>query len=216
MRKSFFNRGDKKMNEEQMNPDNTTEEECTGPVAEETEAAEAPEDEQTEEQSSEQVTDESIEPPKEERESESERYVRLAAEFDNYKKRTAREFGDLVKTANSRLLRSLVEIADNFERAIQVDDNGGNGESYKKGVELIYNQLMELMKKENVAPIESVGQPFDPNVHEAMMQQPSEEHDEGIVVQEIQRGYKLDDKVLRHARVIVSSGKPQSEENSNE
>jgi len=141
------------------------------------------------------------------------RFLRLAAEFDNYKKRTAREFGELVKTANARLLRSLVEITDNFERAVQTDDNGEAGESYKKGVELIYNQMVDLLKKENVTPIEAVGQPFDPNVHEAMMQQPSEEYDEGVIIAEIQKGYRLQDKVLRHARVIVSSGQPQEENN---
>ncbi|MEZ5359085.1 MAG: nucleotide exchange factor GrpE [Candidatus Zixiibacteriota bacterium] len=216
MMKSFFSRGDKNMNEEQMKPDNTTEEECTESAKSENESAESPE-EQSDAQASDKPVDEQVELPKiEERESESERYMRLAAEFDNYKKRTAREFGDLIKTANARLLRSLVEIADNFERAIQADDNGGNGESYKKGVELIYSQLMDLMKKENVTPIEAVGQPFDPNVHEALMQQPSAEYDEGIIVNEIQRGYKLEDKVLRHARVVVSSGQPQSEENNHE
>lgn len=139
-------------------------------------------------------------------ETESERYVRLAAEFDNYKKRTAREFGELIKTANGRLLRQLVDIADNFERALTSNGEDSSFESYRKGVELIYNQLEDLLKRENVTAIEVVGQPFDPNVHEAMMQQASDDYGEGIVIQEVQRGYQLDDKVLRHARVIVSAG----------
>ncbi len=143
------------------------------------------------------------EPP----EPESERYLRLAAEFDNYRKRTSREFGEIIKTANTRLLRELIEIKDNFERALDEKTAPENHDSYRKGVELIYNQLAELLKKENIEPIESIGKPFDPLYHEAMMQQESEKYEEGIVCQELQRGYLLGDRVLRHARVIVSGGR---------
>jgi molecular chaperone GrpE len=143
-------------------------------------------------------------------EDESDRYLRLAAEFDNYKKRTAREFGQIIRTANLRLLREVVDIVDNFERALK--DDAGNNEGYRKGVELIYNQLFNLLKKENVKPIESVGKPFDPNHHEAMMQAQSDEYDEGVVCQEIQKGYIIDDVVLRHARVVVSNGKTKKDE----
>jgi molecular chaperone GrpE len=138
--------------------------------------------------------------------SESDRYLRLAAEFDNYRKRTAREFGEIVRTANMRLLRSLVEIIDNFERAMNHENGEDDGDAYRKGVELIYNQLTELLQKEQVTVIESIGKPFDPALHEAMMQVDSNEYGEGIVCQEIQKGYKIDDKVLRHARVVVSRG----------
>ena len=143
-------------------------------------------------------------------EAESERYLRLAAEFDNYKKRTAREFGEVFKRANERLLRSLIEIIDNFERALSHESDDNGGEAYRKGIELIYNQLGELLSKEQVTAIESIGQPFDPHYHEAIMQAESEEYGEGIVCQEIQKGYKIDDKVLRHARVSVSKGAPES------
>ncbi|MFH1701460.1 MAG: nucleotide exchange factor GrpE [Candidatus Zixiibacteriota bacterium] len=156
---------------------------------------------------------EEIQPP----ESESERYIRLAAEFDNYKKRTAREFGDLIKTANTRLLRSLVQIADNFERALDKNNINDNVEAYKQGIELIYNQFAELLIKENVKPIEAIGKAFDPNLHEAMIQQNSDDYEEGVVMEEIQKGYQINDRVLRHAGVIVSSGpkpKKDKEENS--
>lgn len=139
-------------------------------------------------------------------EIESERFLRLAAEFDNYKKRTAREFEEIVRRANFRLLRELVDILDNFERALESDAVRENGEAYRKGVELIYNQLADLLAKEDVTSIEAVGRPFDPHCHEAIMQVESEEFDEGIVCQEIQRGYTLGDRVLRHARVVVSRG----------
>lgn len=158
--------------------------------------------------------DETAPPTEEESESEaeSERFLRLAAEFDNYKKRTSREFGEVIRTANVRLLRELVEIIDNFERAMSHNGADNDGDAYRKGVELIYNQLSDLLQKENVTAIESVGQPFDPVYHDAMMQVESDEYDEGIVCQEIQKGYRIDDRVLRHARVVVSRGSSKNEE----
>lgn len=146
-----------------------------------------------------------------EAEIESERFLRLAAEFDNYKKRTAREFEDIIKRANVRLLRELVDIVDNFERALSVEAEDQTHQAYRQGVELIYNQLSGLLSKEGVTPIEAVGQPFDPHYHEAVMQTESDEYDEGIVAQEIQKGYRIGDKVLRHSRVIVSCGRSKSE-----
>ena len=133
-----------------------------------------------------------------------EKFLRIAAEFDNYRKRTAREFEDIIKRANVRLLRELVDIVDNFERALSVDSEDHTHKAYRQGVELIYNQLAGLLAKEGVTPIEAVGQPFDPHYHEAVMQTDSDEYDEGIVAQEIQKGYRLGDKVLRHSRVIVN------------
>ena len=103
---------------------------------------------------------------------------------------------------------------DNFERALSTEVSDDNGEAYHKGVELIYNQLSDLLKKENVSCIPAVGEVFNPSYHEAMMQAASEEYDEGIVCQEIQKGYRIEDRVLRHARVVVSSGTPKSDESS--
>lgn len=147
-------------------------------------------------------------------ESELDRFLRLAAEFDNYKKRTAREFGEIVKTANGRLLKSLVEILDSFERALQDAAGQGSVDAYRQGVELIHSQLLELLSKERVTPIKTVGEPFDPAYHEAMMKQNSDEYAEGLVSMELQKGYMVDGRVLRHARVAVSSG-PQKTENEN-
>ncbi len=160
----------------------------------------------------EEKTDEAVE-------TESERFIRLAAEFDNYKKRTAREFESIIRRANERLLRELVEIVDNFERALNVEAADDESQAYRKGVELIYNQLSSLLSKEGISAIESVGKPFDPAYHEAVMQVASDEYDEGVVAQEIQKGYKIDGKVLRHARVIVSrgpGGEDQQEGSSND
>lgn len=151
---------------------------------------------------------EAKEEPAEEVQEESERFLRLAAEFDNYKKRTAREFGDIIRRANERILRELVDILDSFERALAVESDDHNSTAYRQGVELIYNQLTGLLSKEGVTSIDSVGTPFDPIYHEAVMQVESDEYGEGIVAQEVQKGYKINDKVLRHARVVVSKGRP--------
>jgi molecular chaperone GrpE len=149
----------------------------------------------------------------EEKEEESERYLRLAAEFENFKKRTAREFSEVMRTANVRIIRELVEIQDNFERALTAEAGSHNLEAFREGVELIYNQLTGLLEKEQVKKIEAIGKPFDPNLHEAMMQSESEEYDEGIVCGEIQKGYTIGDRVVRHARVIVSTGPANTEVN---
>lgn len=143
----------------------------------------------------------------EEKEAESDRYLRLAAEFDNYKKRTAREYRDLIGRANVELLKTLVEIADNFDRAIAAEASGHNFEAYRKGVELTCEQLTNLLDRENVIPIVAVGEVFDPNCHEAMMQEDSDEYEEGVISKEIQKGYRINDRILRHSRVVVSRGR---------
>jgi len=139
------------------------------------------------------------------------RYLRLAAEFDNFKKRTARQYQDIVKSSNEALLTQMLEVIDNFERALAAADTSSDFESLKSGTKLIYQNMMDILKKQGVEPIESVGKEFDPNLHEAMMQVESDEHPEGVVVQEMNRGYKLNDRVLRFARVVVSKGKEEEE-----
>jgi molecular chaperone GrpE len=167
--------------------------------------------EEIEDTASDEVAEEVSEDEAVEAEIESERFLRLAAEFDNYKKRTAREFEDIIKRANVRLLRELMDIVDNFERAMSAESEDHSHKAYRQGVELIYNQLSALLTKEGVTPIEAVGKPFDPHYHEAVMQAASDEYDEGTVMQEIQKGYRIGDKVLRHSRVIVSSGSSKGE-----
>lgn len=139
-------------------------------------------------------------------ETESDRYLRLAADFDNFRKRTAREFDEITRAANVRLLQSLVAVVDDFERALENEAVRGEADAYRRGVELIYGKLQDLLKRERVTVMETIGQPFDPAFHEAMMQQPSDEYAEGNICGIVQKGYLLGDKVLRHARVIVSSG----------
>lgn len=144
--------------------------------------------------------------------------LRTMAEFDNYRKRTAMRLDDMIQSANEKLLLEILEIVDNFERALQHSDDNGitNAESLRKGTELIYNQMQAVLKKYDVVATDSLGKPFDPNVHDAMMQTPSEEYDDGVVAMVISKGYRIGDRILRHAKVAVSTGAPQTEEQNPE
>ncbi len=138
------------------------------------------------------------------------RYLRLAAEFDNYKKRNARLYESMVQSVREDLIFPILEVVDNFERALD-SSNGAELESFREGTRLIYQQLNDLLKKEGVEIIKSIGEEFNPNLHEAVMQVESDEYPEGIIAQELQRGYKMKVKVIRHSRVAVSKGKPNKE-----
>ncbi len=136
------------------------------------------------------------------------------ADLDNYKKRMARQFEEVIRNANEKLMGDFLDVLDNFERALQHSADGGEGddanaEAFRKGTELIYNQMNGLLGKYNVRSIEALGKPFDPNHHEAMMQVESEDYDEGVVALEIGKGYMMGDRVLRFAKVGVSKGKPE-------
>ena len=139
------------------------------------------------------------------------RLLRLAAEYDNYRKRTAREFEAICQNANENLILKILDTLDNFERALDSAKNSTDYENFRKGVELIYTHLKELLKKEGLKEIEAVCKPFDPNFHEAVTQCESEEHEEGIVADEMCKGYMLNDKLLRPSKVVVSKGKPKEE-----
>ncbi|MEF3304535.1 nucleotide exchange factor GrpE [Paenibacillus sp. GYB003] len=132
------------------------------------------------------------------------RYLRTQADFDNFRRRARQEKEDFAKYASAKLIEQLLPIVDNFERAITVSKDSSDHDALLKGVDMIYRQLDAVLVQEGLTPIESVGQPFNPEVHQAIMQVESEEHEEGIVVEEVQKGYKLKDKVLRPAMVKVS------------
>lgn len=132
--------------------------------------------------------------------------LRKTAEFDNFRKRTERERSEFARRAAEDLLLDLLPLVDDLERALDVAAETPDGESYRKGVELIHRQLLELLRKRHVTPIETVGEPFDPNLHEAVTQEPSDDHPEGTVVKEFRRGYRLGDRLLRAAVVVVAAG----------
>lgn len=133
------------------------------------------------------------------------RLLRLAAEFDNFKKRSRKERSDLVLFANEELIKQFLPVLDNFERALENGRQQAVPESFFKGIELIYNQASRTLERIGLKHIEVVGQSFDPNLHEAVMRDADSELPENTVVQEFRRGYSLNDKVIRQAMVSVSA-----------
>ena len=137
----------------------------------------------------------------------NDRFVRLMAEFENFRRRNAKEQLELIETANGKLLEKLSEVQDNFERAFASENKAKDLEAFEKGMQMIYNQFAKVLTDAGLEQIDPTGKEFDPNLHEALMQQPSETIPEGHVVTVFQKGYKLKNKVLKTAKVIVSSGK---------
>lgn len=138
-----------------------------------------------------------------ERDEYYDRWMRKAAEFDNYRKRIERERREQADQTLVDLLQELLLVVDDFDRALTVDA-GERGEAYRKGVELIHAKLYDLLKKYNVRPIEALGADFDPNVHQAVMQESSPGHRDGEVIAELRRGYMIGDRLLRPAMVKVA------------
>ena len=135
------------------------------------------------------------------------RMLRVAAEYENYRKRMARQQDELVKSANDRLFGELIEVIDNFERALQHAKEDSSTSAILTGTEMIYNQLMALLAKNGVTPIDALGKPLDPQFHEAMMQVDSDQCPDGVVAVELAKGYQQGNRVIRHSKVGVSRGK---------
>lgn len=131
------------------------------------------------------------------------KYLRVMAEFDNYKKRAVREKADAVKFGNENLLRDILPLMDNIDRAMDHACNSNDFDAFKQGLKMLQDQLMVCLQKHGVEQIEAVGKEFDPHVHEAMMQVESKEHEERKVVGEFERGYLLNGRLLRPAKVSV-------------
>ncbi|TMK69050.1 MAG: nucleotide exchange factor GrpE [Actinobacteria bacterium] len=134
------------------------------------------------------------------------RLQRLAAEFDNFRKRSAREQAALIERANERLVKELLPVLDDLGRALEAAEDH-EGAKLEEGVRLVHRALADVLAKEGLAEIDTNGK-FDPHVHEALLSQPSEV-DEGTVVEVVQKGYKLGDRVLRPARVVVAAPKEE-------
>jgi molecular chaperone GrpE len=134
------------------------------------------------------------------------RLLRVTADFDNYKKRAAREKQDATRFANENLLEKLVPVLDSFEMALNAAQNtqGEAAQSLKTGISMVYQQLKSALTEAGLEEVEAAGKPFDPNLHEAVSQQESDEVPEGQVLQQLRRGYKLRERLLRPATVIVS------------
>jgi len=138
-----------------------------------------------------------------ERDALQDRLLRLAAEFDNFRKRVDRDRRDQAEAAMAAALEDLLPIIDNLDRALEAQ-TGSDAEAYRKGVELIHRQMTELLRMRGVTPIEAVGADFDPRIHQAVTHELSARHRDGEVMEELRRGYLLGDRLLRPAMVKVA------------
>jgi molecular chaperone GrpE len=132
--------------------------------------------------------------------------LRSQADFENYKKRSAREKEEAIKYANNSLLERLVAIIDNFELGLAAAKEQGEQSPIYSGMVLVQKQLNDLLTENGLQPIEAEGKMFDPNQHEAIAHEPSDQFPEGVVLRQTRRGYRFKDRLLRPAKVVVSSG----------
>ena len=151
-----------------------------------------------------QELEKEIEQLKAEKAELNDRFLRLFSEFDNYKKRVSKEKLDLISTASEKVLVSLLPVIDDFERAIAANEKADNIDSIKEGFNLIYNKLVQMMKRFDVEEIQAKGEEFNTDFHEAVTHFPAQkEEDKGKVMDVTEKGYKLKDKVIRYAKVVV-------------
>jgi len=132
------------------------------------------------------------------------KFIRQTAEFDNYKKRTARERLDLFKTAGQETIVAMLPVLDDFDRAIKAGESDDTIEPVSEGMKMIYNRLKTVLGQKGLKEMETNGQPFDPELHEALTEIPAPSEDlKGKIIDTIEKGYSLNDKIIRHARVVV-------------
>ena len=144
----------------------------------------------------------------------NDRLLRLTAEYDNFRKRSQREKNESRQFANQHLLEKQLPVLDNFEMALTAAENADP--AIRDGVQMIYDQFLSVLKEAGVEGIDAGGELFDPNVHEAISQKETTEVEEGTVVQQVQRGYKLNDRLVRPARVIVAKAPESVSESADE
>ena len=177
--------------------DNNMENETTSKEDEQPESSESSEDNASE------VATEDNSKKAEAEENGDEKYLRLMAEFQNYKKRVAKEKSDIHSYANEKIVTELLEVLDNFERALATD-NSTDVEGYAQGMKLIFDQLLGVLTKSGLVEVKALGEEFDPNMHNAVMTADSEEYDSNKVCSVLQKGYTLNGKVIRPSMVTVA------------
>ena len=131
------------------------------------------------------------------------KYLRLSAEFDNYRKRTLKEKMDLIESGGEDVIKLMLGVMDDFGRALAAMQNATDVAAVREGVELIAQKMTDALKTKGVAEIEAIGQPLDTDLHEAVAQFPAGDDKKGLVIDVVQKGYKLKDKVIRYAQVVV-------------
>jgi len=149
-----------------------------------------------------------------ERDQLKDQLLRARAEFDNYRRRMARETERIRKTAAEQLVHDLLPVVDNLERAVDHADTADR--EFAEGIEMVLNQFYEVLGRNGVEPIPAVGELFNPHFHEAVMRLPSAEYPADVVAQELLKGYRIDDYVVRPAKVAVSAGAPEDAEDADE
>ena len=132
------------------------------------------------------------------------KYLRTVAEFDNYKKRSERDFVNLIENANKNLFLELLPIIDDFERSLNSNSQKQDYKVLKQGFDLIYKKLVTVLEKQGLEPIDAIDTPFDPELHEALMQMENKDKDSNIVLEDVTKGYRLKDKIIRHSKVVVN------------
>ena len=187
---------EKKVKEEELNVEET-----------QNHAEEQPQNEQAEDATPlthEEELEKELEKAQEEIEEQKDKYLRLSAEFDNYRKRTMKEKAELILNGGEKSLSSILPVVDDFERAIKTKETATDVNAVKEGVELIYNKFMAVLAQNGVKVIETKDQPLDTDYHEAIAVIPApSEAQKGKILDCVQTGYTLNDKVLRHAKVVV-------------
>lgn len=175
------------------------------------------EQELTEETAEEQLAQEVLEEAEEETVNEeaqklsaeladlNQKFLRVAADFENYKRRTAQEKNEMLSYANAKLVSDLLPVMDNFQLALKNNSDNEEVQGFLKGVEMIFAQLMGVLENAGLKQIEAVGQPFDPNKHEAIMQISDDSVDDDTVLEEVRCGYQFKEKVIRPSMVKVST-----------
>jgi molecular chaperone GrpE len=144
------------------------------------------------------------------------RLLRVSAEFENYKKRSARELDDLRKYANQSLLREMLSVVDHIELALQAASEIGPGASLREGLSLTLKELMRILEKFKVQPIDAIGQPFNPEFHEAILREEAADAADNTVVKQMQKGYMINDRLLRPSLVVVAVASPKANGGANE
>ncbi len=132
------------------------------------------------------------------------KYMRQVAEFDNFRKRTEKEKAQMFDNGAASVLTKVLPVVDNFERGLSTIPEDKKDDSFVQGMDMIYKQVLKFLEDMDVKPIEALGKEFDPNLHNAVMQVESDEYEEGVVAQELQKGYTYHDTVIRHSMVAVA------------
>jgi len=165
------------------------------------------------------VIEEKIESLKQENQETHDRFLRVSADFENYKKRVAREMNDFQKFANESFAKAMLHVVDNLDRAIESSSNDKHtNNSVVEGVNMTLKEILKVFDQFGIKPFESLGKTFDPGFHQAVMQEESEDHPDNTVSKELQKGYMIHDRLLRPAMVVVSKAKEirENEEKENQ